>query len=390
MPDLELRIGVVGARGICNMQGGIETYCASLYRRLNPELFSVTLYLSRSGLHPPLPANISVVRVPAPKIRTLETPIGALLAVLFAWVDGIRLLHVHGISSCLCIPLARALGMKIVVRHMGAEYRRSRWGFTARVVLEYSERLVAQFADTVICLSEEISRQFTASTGRLHGLCVIPNGVDPPPATSPEAVHQALGLEAGGYVLGVGRLVPEKEFATLIAGFLKADIAPRYKLVIVGGAAHSENHVRFLRGLAAGSDRIVFAGERFGADLWALYRNCALFVLPSMHEGMSFSLLEASSAGTMVLASDIEANATVCGEFGGLFPVGSAAALGEAITAAVARGRRQDEIDDQVQTCRSRYDWERIARTTEAVFLETFRRQRVPQAALAEAMQNVP
>jgi glycosyltransferase involved in cell wall biosynthesis len=386
MPEQQLRIGVIGARGIFDMQGGVETYCSSFYRRLDPDLFSITIFASRSRVHAPLPPNLTVVRVPAPALRSLETPVGALLGVMLARLCGIRLVHVHGLSSCICLPLARMLGMSIVVRHMGAEYRRAKWGAAARAVLQLGETFAARFADTVICLNDDIRREFSASTGRRHGLHVIANGVDPPPATCPRALHQELGLEPGGYVLGVGRLVPEKQFDTLIGAFLRADLPQRYKLVIVGAAAHSEKHVRTLRSLAGGSERVVFAGERFGADLWVLYRQCAMFVLPSTHEGMSFSLLEASGAGAMVIASDIRANATVCGDYGVLFPVGSAAALADAITAGAASVRTQEEIDRQILVCKTRHDWNAIARLTEAVFLDTHRSRQVERRGVPHAV----
>ena len=121
-------------------------------------------------------------------------------------------------------------------------------------------------------------------------------------------------------------------------------------------------HLRRLKAMAQEYDRIVLAGALFGADLWALYKNCKLFTLPSTHEGMSFSLLEAAVAGALIVASDIPANALVCRGFGRLFAVGSTNDLAAALAAEWSHQRKPEESQEQTMIVAARHDWGRSPR----------------------------
>jgi alpha-1,3-rhamnosyl/mannosyltransferase len=62
-------------------------------------------------------------------------------------------------------------------------------------------------------------------------------------------------------------------------------------------------------------------------ELLALYRTCALFVLPSLYEGFGFPLAEAMACGTPCIASDDPALLEVSGGAALHFPRGDATAL---------------------------------------------------------------
>jgi len=177
-----------------------------------------------------------------------------------------------------------------------------------------------------------------------------------------------LGVVAGRFVLGVGRFVPEKNFHLLVDAFLTATLPPDVKLLLAGQIDYPGGYGRSLAKFCAHSKRVILPGMVFGADLWALYKNAAMFVLPSSHEGMSFALLEASVAGTSIIASDIPANSAVCGEFARLVPVGSMAKLRDAIVLLWQLGRTPREVERQISLCKSRHDWGVIARAMVPLF----------------------
>lgn len=363
-----LKIAVIGARGVGDLQGGIETYCSSFYKRLTPGKFDVTIFVSRSCLWPAeAGCRPRIVKLPTERLKVFETPMNAVLSVILARIAGIRTLHVHGLSACISLPLAHLLGMRTIVRHLGAEYDRTKWGPAARYALKISEHFVAWFAETVVCLNQHIADQFFRATGRADGVFIIPNGVERPPDRLPTSVHDRLGIGLNKYVLAVGRIVPEKNFHLLVNAFLQADLPRDTKLVIAGTLDRPSKYVRTLMHVIRNEDRIVLADTIFGNELWSLYRHCGLFVLPSMHEGMSFALLEATSAGAKIVASDIAANAIICSEFVRLAKVNSVSATSEAIASEWARERKPQEIRRQMEMCRSRYDWETICRQMEPI-----------------------
>lgn len=350
-----LRIGVVGPRGIGAFQGGIERYCSEFYPHLPAEMFEVTIFVRNRSTLPQAYRHIQIVKLAVPRSRSLETVVYTLLAVVAARLKGINTLHVHGITACLSLPLARLLGMRAIVRHVGADYDRSKWSSLGRHVLRFAEQLCARHAETVVCLTPHIAAEFARATGRRDAL-VIPNGV-------PECdAGEYVGAGEPDYVLAVGRLVPEKNFDRLVEAFLSADLPKTVRLVLVGTADYNGPYARALDALCArDADRIVRLGPVFGDALQRLYSRARLFCLPSDHEGMSFALLEAGIAGAVVIASDIPANRAVCVGFGRLYPVDSTSALRAALEEEWRRPRSADERLTQIELCRRRFDWSDIA-----------------------------
>ena len=117
-------------------------------------------------------------------------------------------------------------------------------------------------------------------------------------------------------ILYVGRLHPEKGVHLLIEAFMREseDALRDWKLEIVGPTeiaqgGGGEEYAGRLRGLAGGSDKVIFRGPIFEAEeLERAYRGARLFVYPSLAEtGETFGLaaLEAMSHRCAVLVSDL-------------------------------------------------------------------------------------
>jgi glycosyltransferase involved in cell wall biosynthesis len=237
-------------------------------------------------------------------------------------------------------------------------------------MLRMGERFAARFGDSVVCLNQQIAAEFSRNTGRTERVFIVLNGTTAPPGELSTAVLDRLAIESGSYVLAVARLVPEKNIHLLIEAFLTADLPSGAKLVVAGAADYHSRYSRALIDQSHTDKGIVMAGTVFGAELWALYRHAGLFVLSSLHEGMSFSLLEAGIAGVKIVASDIPANSLVCREFARLTGVESAIALAAAITSEWHRERSSEEVERQITLCRSRFDWSAISRAMEPILLQ--------------------
>src|SRR3546814_17254325 len=78
------------------------------------------------------------------------------------------------------------------------------------------------------------------------------------------------------------------------------------KLVIAGSADHASEYAREL--LERASDRVIFAGVQSRATLKCLYEHCALFVMPSYHEGLPIAALDAARSGARHLLRNIPAH----------------------------------------------------------------------------------
>jgi glycosyltransferase involved in cell wall biosynthesis len=283
--------------------------------------------------------------------------------VIYAALARPDILHIHAIGPALVTPLARLLGLRVVVTHHGADYEREKWGAFARWVLRLGEFLGMKCANERIAVSRVIADQVRSKYAR--ECKVIPNGV-PVATRNVKAEYVAgLGLEPGRYFLQVSRIVPEKRQLDLINAYAKAD-APGWKLVLVGGTDTSE-YVREVQA-AAGRHGVLMTGYKGGEPLTQLYSHAGAFVLPSSHEGLPIVLLEALSFGCRVLASDIPANLEVGLARSSYFPVGDVDSLARDLSDLARLADGIEEREARTRFVASRYDWDAIAKTTLGVY----------------------
>ncbi|NJP08605.1 MAG: glycosyltransferase family 4 protein [Leptolyngbyaceae cyanobacterium RU_5_1] len=137
---------------------------------------------------------------------------------------------------------------------------------------------------------------------------VIPNGVDTE-KYSPEPSNLKAELGAERIFLYQGRISPEKNVESLLKAWKQARLGSNTRLVIVG------NHGPLAASL------IPFYGPEHGI-LWMgfiadeqrrieILRGTDVFVLPSLVEGLSLSLLEAMACGIACVATDAGADGEV-------------------------------------------------------------------------------
>lgn len=363
-----LHVCMVGTRGFPNVQGGVEKHCERLSVHLVRRNCEVTV-LTRKPYVDPRATRFERARlVPLPAVRrkSLEALLHTFLGVWVAGV-GIRpdILHIHGIGPALFAPLARALGMKVVLTTHGSNYLHLKWGFFGKLALRAGELMGVTFAHEVIAVSSIIGEQVERKYGRRP--VVISNGVDFGSCAGCNGLLQELGLEDAKFILSVGRLVPEKGFDILIQSFLRSNPAG-WKLVIAGAADHEDRYSISLKKAGAGNPNVVFTGYLNEASLRVLYRSCGLFVLASYYEGMPIALLEAMAEGASCIASDLKANRLAELEEGRYFPAGNAEELAEKLKRYCGRRWEDDERNLQADRIRKIHDWQTIAGRTRRVY----------------------
>ena len=99
-----------------------------------------------------------------------------------------------------------------------------------------------------------------------------------------------------------------------------------------------------------------------------MYLHAGMFVLPSSHEGLPISILEAMSYGLPVIASDIQANREIAGPAIDYFPVGDIGALTQLLKKNAAI-QFESALCEQIRDIiRSHYSWRDIASKTFSVY----------------------
>ena len=172
-----MRVMVLGVRGIPNVAGGIETHAEHLYGALprwvvDVEVIVRTPFVSKrqSSFGP-----IRLRRIWAPRRVGLEAFVHSILGVLYAGLARPDILHIHGVGPAIVTPIARLLGLRVVVTHHGPDYDRDKWGHFARWVLRTGERMGMRHSHARIVISKVIQTLVESKYGRDSTL--IPNGV---------------------------------------------------------------------------------------------------------------------------------------------------------------------------------------------------------------------
>ena len=325
-----MKVCVTGLRGIPGVIGGVETHCEELLPRIaqiNPdvqiELCCRAQYVDRDMTQF---RGVNLKPLYAPSGTASEALVSTLVGIVHAWRHGADAVHIHAVGPALLAPLARLLGMKVLMTHHGADYNRAKWGRIPKAMLKLGEWLGMHFANTIICVSPSLaatmSERFAFAKERI---VFIPNGVNPPARSERPAaeVLAELGLKSGKFVLCVARLVPEKGIDYLIEAFRQS--GDTRILVIAGSGKKGDKYAESLMALAGQDVRML--GMQPRSVLGVLYSHASLFLLPSWHEGLPIAALEALSFACPVLLSDIQPNRDLSLPDCCYFPVGNVEAL---------------------------------------------------------------
>lgn len=351
-----MKIVVIGTRGIPNILGGVETHCEELYPRIAAKGHKVIVCRRSCYITSENKINeykgVKLKDMYAPRLKSVEALVHSFLAVLYARVQNPDIVHIHAIGPALVIPFARLLGLKVVSTNHGPDYDRQKWGKLAKSMLKAGEYFGAKYSNHIIVISNVINGIMKNKYNR-HDAHLIFNGVSPVEKTINTDYIDSLGLESKKYIVAVGRFVKEKGFDLLIKAFSSIDNSG-YKLVIAGDADHEDSYSKYLKGLAY-KEGVVLTGFIKGEKLNQIMTNAALFVLPSSHEGLPISLLEAMNYGLDVVVSDIPANKLPELNAEDFFNSGNTKSLSQIMIRKIKANIQQREYD------LSNYDWDYIS-----------------------------
>ena len=168
-------------------------------------------------------------------------------------------------------------------------------------------------ADFVFTVTEEL-RNYHARQAWLPAerIGVLRNGVDTvrfaPRPGEREEIRRRLCLAEKCIVVGtVGRMVSIKDHASLLqAAEILIGRGINIQLLLVGSGPELSRHREFVDASPRLSGRVTFVGS--ATDVPALLNAMDVFVLPSLREGMSNTLLEAMASGLPVVATRVGGN----------------------------------------------------------------------------------
>jgi glycosyltransferase involved in cell wall biosynthesis len=195
-------------------------------------------------------------------------------------------------------------------------------------------------ADVTIAVSESVARDMHRAAGiPLEKITTIHN-----PVVTAELLERAeaplehpwFGAGQPPVVLGVGRLVAQKDFPTLLRAFARVRAERPARLLLLGEIKKAKRY-RALQELIAElgvADDVRLEG--FVSNPLPYMKRSAVFALSSAWEGLPGALIEAMACGCPVVSTDCPGGSAEIlqqGALGPLVPVGDDAALADAILA---------------------------------------------------------
>ena len=221
---------------------------------------------------------------------------------------------------------------------------------------QWMRRIYRPFVTYYIALSRDLEDYLTSRVGITQNKVLhIYNGVDTQrfqPAGMRQPIPGCPFSDTSHWLVGtVGRMQTVKDQTTLARAFIRTlEIAPelkdRLRLVMIGDGPLKAQSQSLLE--QAGYEELAWLpGER--NDVPEILRGLNCFVLPSLAEGISNTILEAMASGLPVIATDVGGNGELikAGKSGELVPVGDVEAMASRIVG-YARDHRKARVAGQV------------------------------------------
>ena len=181
-----------------------------------------------------------------------------------------------------------------------------------RISYEHSMAQVANAA-AIACISESATNEFEEAFGNTVDKIVnISSACDTNifnASDQPEDITKAserFGIKKG-YILYVGAADSRKNLKRLIEAYtgLPKELRSTHNLVFAGAYSEEEkealDNYALKKGVAKEFKQLGYITE---TELVSLYRNCAIHILPSIHEGFGLSVLEAINCEAVSICSN--------------------------------------------------------------------------------------
>jgi len=357
--------------------GGYERSAERLALALCERGHRVTVVAERREAAWPRSESIGAVElirlrcIPRPRWHMLSAGLSLLaFLLLHGWRFDVVHVHQAGWTAALCVVFGRLSGRPVVLKLAGsgpegslAVLARARPALLLASLHRRVDALIAtssrmaQEAEQLGIPAERVERIGNpVDTGRFRPL-------EPEPR---DRLRAELGLAGITVVLFTGRLSPEKNLAALLDAW--AQLGPPANAVLALAGDGPERSAVEARAAGLGASVRCLGAL---ADPLAWYQAADLFVLPSLYEGLSNSLLEAIACGLPVVSTPVSGSEDVLGEAdvgrlaGGFDASALAAGLAPLLQDAARRSRCGAAAREHAL---ARFSQERVTEQVEALY----------------------
>ncbi len=312
-PDSPPRVILV-SRYFHPFVGGLEKRVGFLARELAAR--GIHVEIVTSGLYPKFPQQqtqdgVIIHRLPTPRIKVFGACIFIARLVRFLYQRRSRYQFLHaflvGHSSGAAVLTGRLLGKRVFFHLSGSgsggdvgRHIKTPWGWVFLAL--------CRLASGMIVLNKQMQRELRILAYPSSRTVCIPNGVDTrfyQPHEDRAGLRQSLGMRRRPIILYTGRLSAEKGVEILVRAhaLLQSPSAPA--LYIVGSGPGQQRLEHLIRKLHIENRTTIVPAC---SDIRSYYQCADIFVMPSFHEGISNSILEAMACALPVVATAVSGN----------------------------------------------------------------------------------
>ncbi|MGI6630093.1 MAG: glycosyltransferase family 4 protein [Bacillota bacterium] len=360
--------------------GGMKNHILTLLRNLNKTKYRIFLACPHKNewISYLKDSDIEVVEIP---LKGELSPSSDLKSVL-QLMDLIRkwdidLVHTHGMKAGLVGRIAgsfvpgRAVPYLIATVHNSVyHYQMPRY---QRHLLAKVQKYLAMKTDQFITVSKALKKEIMLWEGVPENkIQVIYNGIKVENFDKKVTPYGKirLGLNPVFPVVGtVARLAPQKGLEYFIkAASLVSQVVDKVQFLIVGdGPLRKE--LEFITAKKRLQDKILFTG--YFPNISEIYPVIDVFVMPSLSEGLSISIIEAMAAKRPIAATAVGGIPELIRhrESGLLVPPGNEQALAQAILELLKRPKWSEKLGEKAgKKARNEYTVEKMVQQTENIY----------------------
>jgi glycosyltransferase involved in cell wall biosynthesis len=296
-------IAIVGPKGIPKDfpgTSGVEAYVENQISLLIKQGNVIHCYTRRwsSRGHFTTYKGATIIALPTINTTFFDTISYSFLASIHASFSKATIVWYHGIGPAFFSFIPKLFHKRVYTTVHSLDWDRKKWNVLGQLFLRLCERVTLSLSDKIFVVSTRLETYYQERYRK--NTVVDKYTIVKRPKIPADIIRRKYHLVKNGYILYLGRFVPEKRIEWLIRAGMKN---PNINIVLAGGSSHSVAYVRHLKTLAHDKN-VLFTGYVFGKEKAELLSNCRLVVLPSMLEGYPISIAEALAYGKRCLIGD--------------------------------------------------------------------------------------
>ena len=313
-----LKVAILGHRGIPNAYGGFETLAENLAEKLIDLGAETTIYCRSHYFEnkPNTYKGAKLVYLPAINKQSLETILHTFISVIHLvftnTADTVLIVNVGNAPMAL---LARLFGKKVILCVDGLDWERKKWGKLAKIYLKACSHLAKYSANEIVTDATSVSEFYESKRGVNSTL--IPYGTDIENINDKNPGIK--NLKTKEYFIYVARFEPENNPLKVVQDYVISGV--KMPLVMIGDNRYNKEYVDEIK--EAANSNVLFLGYVFGKKYKTLLKNSLAYIRSAEVGGASPAVIEAMGKDVCVVANDREENKEIIGDSGFMYDLNS-------------------------------------------------------------------